>query len=77
VTANKENDTMTTLAIGELVHDYPNDDRTIWHLRAGVALTEASFQPVKCGGGIVMPGTPIKVADSDVCPDCRAGRITL
>lgn len=65
------------LAIGELVHDYPNPIVTVWHLRAGISAKSADFQPVKCGGGINLPGTPQLVPRELICPDCTIGRKTL
>jgi hypothetical protein len=50
--------------------------RYTYHLMAGDWDTDATFQPVRCGGGIVFPYRE-KVAKSQVCPDCLAGRVTL
>ncbi|SFR76232.1 hypothetical protein SAMN05428970_2033 [Agromyces sp. CF514] len=61
--------------IAEIIHRYPEPDQVIYHLREGYSVNE--FQPVKCGGGINMHGSPTKVPVSDVCPDCLSGRRTM
>lgn len=63
--------------IAERIARYPEPDLMVYHLRSGRAEAEAWFQPVKCGGGINLPGHPLKVAASEVCPDCLAGRVTM
>ena len=53
------------------------ETRVIYHLPDGAKDKEGEFAPVRCGGGILLPGPTEKVSKSEVCPDCLAGRITL
>ena len=53
------------------------ESRVIYHLPDGPGDREGEFAPVRCGGGIVLPGPTEKVGKSQVCPDCLAGRVTI
>lgn len=62
--------------VGERISIWPEPDRWVWHLY-DKADPEAWFTPVRCGGGINMPGAYQTRPGSDVCPDCLAGRKAL
>jgi hypothetical protein len=44
-----------------------------YHLMSGEWDADATFQPIRCGGGIVFPYCE-RVPLSRVCPDCLASR---
>ncbi|WP_353707622.1 hypothetical protein ABRQ22_17325 [Cellulosimicrobium sp. ES-005] len=62
--------------VGERISDWPKPDRWVWHLY-DKADPEAWFTEVRCGGGVTLPGAYQTRPESDVCPDCLAGRKTL
>jgi hypothetical protein len=41
-----------------------------------VGQRQADFWPIKCGGGIVFPHRDTR-PETDVCPDCLAGTVTM
>jgi hypothetical protein len=51
-------------------------EQFVYHLPAGPLTKEADFWPIKCGGGIVFPHRDTR-PETDVCPDCLAGTVTL
>jgi hypothetical protein len=53
------------------------ETKVIYHLPDGPVDADVTFAPVKCGGGIMMPGPTEKVGKSQVCVDCAAGVKTL
>ncbi|KQO98274.1 hypothetical protein [Leifsonia sp. Leaf264] len=61
--------------IAERVPKYPEPDAHIYHLLAGPA--ESDFQPVKCGGGILLGSNTETVPQSLVCRDCLTGTTTI
>ncbi|WP_159601414.1 hypothetical protein [Agromyces humi] len=61
--------------IQETIRRYPEPDLVIHHLPDGGG--DGEFQPVKCGGGINLPGHAQKVPLSEVCDDCRRGVVTM
>jgi len=52
-------------------------DNVILHLVDKAKAGDAEGVPIRCGGYIILPPALEKVPLSQVCPDCRAGVLTL
>lgn len=61
--------------VAERIAQYPAPDTVVYHLLDGKP--EDEFQPVKCGGGIVYPPPVERIPQSEVCPDCLKGNVTM
>lgn len=59
----------------QLLPSQQGPEQRIFHLPDGPSVNE--FQPVKCGGGILLHGPRVKTPRSLICPDCTEGRKTL
>lgn len=44
--------------------------RPVWHIVDGPVDEQATWRPIKCGGGIVFPGSPRMLPAVDICDGC-------
>jgi hypothetical protein len=63
-------------AVAERIRRYPDPDRVVWHVAHGPADPDAWFQPIKCGGGISLPGGIYDKPRGEItCADCLSGTV--